>query len=246
MQTDMSARRANYGTRLRIGMLLPSVNMVAEQQIQVMLPPGVSVHTTRLKLAGGTQEQLLAMTNNIEEGAHLLADARADLIVFHCTAASTLDQSLFEELRQRIERSTGRAATTTGHAAISALRCLGADKIVYVCPNRTETHRREVAFFRNHGIDVVDDGCMDIADPARVPEIEPDDFRRLVSAHRSPEAKAYFIGCTAVRSAEAIETLEAEVGQPVLTSNQAMVWHALRMGGIKDRVGGFGTLLRTH
>jgi maleate cis-trans isomerase len=53
-----------------------------------------------------------------------------------------------------------------------------------------------------------------------------------------------FISCTAIRSAGVIAALEAELGLPVLTSNQAMVWHALRgVLGLPDRVAGFGRLL---
>ena len=40
----------NYGTRARLGMILPSGNQAAEPQFQAMLPTGVSLHTTRLKL----------------------------------------------------------------------------------------------------------------------------------------------------------------------------------------------------
>ena len=56
----------NYGTRARLGMLLPSSNQAAEPQFQAMLPPGVSVHTTRLKLTGNSKQDLLGMTERIE------------------------------------------------------------------------------------------------------------------------------------------------------------------------------------
>jgi maleate isomerase len=45
---------------------------------------------------------------------------------------------------------------------------------------------------------------------------------------------------------EAVEELEAELKKPVLTSNQAMIWHALRLSNISDKVEGFGSLLRLH
>jgi len=34
------------------------------------------------------------------------------------------------------------------------------------------------------------------------------------------------------------------LGKPVITSNQAMLWQALRESGIDDRITGFGRLLR--
>jgi maleate isomerase len=63
-------------------------------------------------------------------------------------------------------------------------------------------------------------------------------------ALRDPAAEAYFISCTAVRSADVIEALERDLGRPVITSNQGMLWGALRAAGIADRRAGFGRLLR--
>ena len=78
----------NYGDRARIGMLLPSVNRAAEPQISEMLPDGVSLHTTRLRLLSSKEEHINEMVDDVERGAMMLADADVDLIVFHCTAAS--------------------------------------------------------------------------------------------------------------------------------------------------------------
>ena len=42
----------NYGTRLRIGMILAAGNYCAEPDALAVLPEGVSIHTTRLALDG--------------------------------------------------------------------------------------------------------------------------------------------------------------------------------------------------
>ena len=41
-----------------------------------------------------------------------------------------------------------------------------------------------------------------------------------------------------------VETLENEVGKPVVVSNQAMFWNALRLAGIDDKIEGYGRLFR--
>jgi hypothetical protein len=48
-------------------------------------------------------------------------------------------------------------------------------------------------------------------------------------------ADVCFISCTAIRSAGLISSLEASLGIPVITSNQVLVWHALRTLGIGSR-----------
>ena len=42
-------------------------------------------------------------------------------------------------------------------------------------------------------------------------------------------ADALFISCTALRASEAVERIEQAIGRPVVTSNQAVVWHALHL-----------------
>jgi maleate cis-trans isomerase len=41
-----------------------------------------------------------------------------------------------------------------------------------------------------------------------------------------------------------LERLERELGKPVISSNQACLWRALRLAGVGEPVTGFGRLLR--
>ena len=56
-------------------MLVPSSNRVVEPELPSMLPDGVAVHTTRLRLVGGGTDELLAMTEKVEEAAELVSHA---------------------------------------------------------------------------------------------------------------------------------------------------------------------------
>jgi maleate isomerase len=231
-----------YGWRLRIGMLLPSVNRVAEPEISAMLPEGVSLHTTRLKLVGSTREELLAMTEKVEEGASLLADA-VDLVVFHCTAVSTFDPAMEGNLKRRIEQATGKPSMTTSEAITCAFRTLGVRRIVLISPYIKATNEREIAFLAHHGIEVLRDAGMEISEGSRMSSVEPGEWYRYTLAHQHPEADAYFLSCTAIRAAPVIAALERDLGKPVVTSNQAMAWHALRSSGVRDQLREFGRLL---
>ena len=42
-----------------------------------------------------------------------------------------------------------------------------------------------------------------------------------------------------------LETLERDLGRPVITANQASLWHCLRMSGIRTPTEGYGALLRS-
>ena len=77
---------ANYGDRARIGMLLPSVNRAAEPQISVMLPQGVSLHTTRLRLQSSKEKHIKEMITDVERGSIMLGRRRGlNRISLHCS-----------------------------------------------------------------------------------------------------------------------------------------------------------------
>lgn len=228
---------------LRLGMLLPSGNLVAERQMLAMLPACVALHVTRLPLTGSSDAQLRRMTDGLDDAARLLGDTRADLIAFNCTAVSAYEPNADVAIKKQIEDATGIRAVATAEALVEALRHLNATRIALITPYIEPVTEREIAFFRHHGFDVVHDASYGIDtnwDMAHEPE---ETWERFMLANRHDDADAYLLSCTAIESARVIAPLEARLGKPVLTSNQALAWLCLREGGVHERVGGFGALL---
>lgn len=236
----------NYGTRARLGMLLPSGNQAAEPQFHAMLPAGVSLHTTRLSLKGSSDAELMAMTDRVEEAAQLVGDADVDLVVFHCTAVSTWDATREQSIKDRIAKASRRPVTATSEAIGAALRALGAKSIVMLSPYIDTINRREAAYFAGAGFDVLECKGLDKATASEMMSVTPEEWQRFGLAHRHPRADAYLLSCTTVRSADVAEALEGELGRPVVTSNTATIWHCLRKMAIADRIEGFGRLLREY
>jgi len=240
--TPGSAPAINYGLRARLGMMLPSSNTIAEPQIGAMLPAGVSLHTTRLRLRSGSEA--LGMLERLEEGVELMADAGVDRLIFHCTAVSMHAPEIPGEITRRVAAITSIPLTITSEAVLDALGALGARKIVLVTPYVQATNEREVSFLAHHGISVLRERGLGLSGGVEMGKVTPEQWFDETVALRDPAADAYFISCTTVRSADVIDKLEDALGKPVLTSNQAMLWRALRDTGIDDRISGFGRLLR--
>jgi len=227
------ARGKGFGWRLRLGMLLPSSNPVAEPEIARILPDGVSLHTTRLKLAGSTRDDLLGMTKGVEDAASLLADAGVDRIVFNCTAVSTFDADMGEALRRRIEAVAARPATSTADAIVAALKALGGHRIALITPY----------ILQHLGLEVVRSTGMRLAEGKAMSSVEPGQWYRQAMDEAGSGAELYFLSCTAIRVFDVIADLERDLGAPVLTSNQAMIWWCLREAGLQDRIPALGRLL---
>jgi maleate isomerase len=232
----------NYGLRAKLGMMLPSSNTIAEPQIAAMLPAGVSLHTTRLRLRSGTEA--LGMLEKLEDAAQLMADAAVDRLIFHCTAVSMHSPEIPGQITQRVRAITPTPLTITSEAILEALSTLQASKIVLMTPYDQATNDREVRFLEHNNVTVLREKGLGIDGGVEMAAVEPEQWFRETVALRDPAADAYFISCTTVRSADVIEALEDALGKPVLTSNQAMLWSALRASGIDDRIDGFGRLLQ--
>jgi maleate cis-trans isomerase len=235
--------KVKFGSRLKLGMIVPSVNTEAEPQIEAMLPDGVTLHTTRLRMVEETPEQsLTSLTERIEEGASLLADAGVDRILFHCTAVTMYDPTSADRIGARIVGATGLPATVTAHAVRAALKALGAKTVVLVAPYVQEVNDREAAFLAANGVSVLRNHALGLTYAKDFRAITPEDWRLLVLGQRDDRADAYFLSCAQIRVAEIIAPLERELGRPVVTSNQTAAWHSLRESGITDKAEGFGAL----
>ena len=228
---------------MRLGMLLPSSNPVAEPELTRFLPEGVSLNTTRLKLAGSTREELLGMTEGVEQAVTLLTDAGVDRIVFNCTAVSTFDPAMGEALRQRMEQTGGRPATTTSDAIVAALTELAPRRIALVTPYIDSVVNREVSFLEHHGYDVVQQVGLGLTEGKAMSSIEPGQWYRQAMDSAGCGADLVFLSCTAIRVFDVIADLERDLGVPVLTSNQAMLWWCLRQAGLQDRIPALGRLV---
>ena len=236
----------DYGARLRIGMLVPSGNVIIEPQVNAMLPPGVALYATRLPLRGSSEAELLAMAHDVDEAARLLAHANVGLIAFNCTAVSTYSKAMEADIERRIAAATGLPALMTSKAIVEALRAFEARKVVLLTPYIAEVNAREVKFLEGEGLEVLSETGLGLNTNTEMALLEPDIWIDVARKNTNSNADAYLVSCTAVRSAEVIDALEQELGRPVVTSNQAIAWHCLRRGGIGDKVRGFGALLREH
>lgn len=234
-----------YGWRARIGLLIPSVNTCTEPQFHQLAPPGVGFYVTRLPLRDGGVEALHRMTEHLEDTARLLADIEPDLILFHCTAGSMAGAPGYDEaLAARIERATGRPATTTASGVLAALHALQARRLTVVTPYPAATNAAERAFLEGHSLQVVALRGLELAHGEAFVAVEPATWYRLVRETVTPDTEAILVSCTNIRVLEVIDQLEGDLGRPVVTSNQAAVWYCLRRLGLPDRIAGYGRLLR--
>jgi maleate isomerase len=229
--------------RARFGMIIPSSNRMAEPHACHYTPAGVVAHTTRLRMTGEYFMALDDLLPKVADASATLADAKCDPVVFHCTANSMAEGVAGEKrIVEAIEDATGGKATTTASATMAALRQLGAHCIVLVSPYERPTHEHELEFMDQAGIDVVGERNLGLRGSDAYCGMPPSDWIEVMTAMKNDRADAYFVSCANIRAIEVIEELEERLGRPVVTSNQVVIWQALRLAGIDQPVPGLGRL----
>lgn len=73
-------------------------------------------------------------------------------------------------------------------------------------------------------------------------QVEP--LSTQIRAACPAEADGVLIAGTGFRCVAIIEVLEWDLGRPVVSANQASLWHCLRRAGVREAVAGYGGLLR--
>ena len=236
-----------YGWRGRLGLIVPSSNTTMEMELHDYLPEGVSLHTTRIPLKNVTEEELVKMNTLAVEGAKLLRDAGVELILYGCTSGSLIGGKDYEKkLEMEIEEEVTVPVISTSTAVIEALKMLDAREIIVITPYTDEINVREKEFLEANDFTVLDIRGLGIEDNQDIGKLEPYSAYRLAKASFMDEAEAIFISCTNWRTFEIIEALENDLGVPVVTSNQASLWLALREMDVMERIPGLGRLFTEY
>jgi maleate isomerase len=227
----------------RVGLIIPSSNRMVEQEMVAAFPPGVQAHVTRLRMTGANHLTLDQLLPRIEEATRALADARCDVIAFHCTANSMEGGRAGEQrILATLARGGAARATTTITAIARALDALAARRIVLVTPYGAQTTEHEAEFLRQAGYDVLAAKGFALAGSDAYCATPAQFWRdRVIEAQRG-DADAYLVSCANIGVFAVIEELEERLARPVVTSNQAVLWHALDLLGWRDRRGGPGRL----
>ena len=229
--------------RARLGFIIPSSNRMVEPQIQRFVPDGVVGHFTRIGMTNRHRAPLDQLMPRILDASELLGDSKCDVTVLQCTGTSMSGGVDGEKkVIEAMAAATGRPALSAASSLTAAFRTLAARKLVFVSETAQEGHDRKLAFLRQAGYDIVADRAMALENSDAYCTTPPAFWFDAVRAMKNDEADAYFISCANIHSIDVIADLEAELDRPVVTSNQAALWCALRTAGIADGVPALGRL----
>ena len=232
----------------RLGFLIPPGNPTVEPEMMRLAPEGVTVHFTRMFAGGNTgshdgqEERNLSQIAHLEETATLLALVEPNVLVMAHTATSyTLGKAREADLIHQIEKLTGIPFITAFGSVAKALAHLGIRRVALVTPYSEEWTQRGKVHLEAHRFEVVSHGRVE--NVKNIYDETPERAQEAALRIDVGDAEAVFISGVGMPTIDVLDTLEAKLGKPVISSAAAMMWNALRMAGATGQVAGFGSLL---
>lgn len=229
-----------FGSRARIGLIVPSTNSVVEPELQGHAPEGVAFYATRVPVAEVATEaekvdSLLAMHDRLPAAAAELGSLGPDALAYACTSGSFLGgRDVDAETCASLRAASGVPAYTTSTAVTAALRALGARRLAVVTPYVAPVAAGAVTYLAQTGFEVVgraDLGLLSNLEKGRLPVSASEELVRQVDL---AGVDAVMISCTNWRTIDRLAVLERDLGVPVVSSNLATMWAGLRLAGIAD------------
>jgi maleate cis-trans isomerase len=182
----------------------------------------------------------LARSSDLEVAADRLRDV-------HAVAAAYVDTSISFvrgpggdlDIARRIASVLEVPTIVTSTAVVVAARALGVRRVAVLSVYPPSVNATIAPFFDPQGVEIVRIRPLDVrmaagATSEALAHLPPEALVAAGQAADGPDIDAVFIPCTAVRTLDAIEPLEAAIGKPVITAIQATIWTVARLAGVTD------------
>ena len=237
----------NWGWRAEVGLLTPTPWDYREYN--TMAPIGVKFTKCTLGLAEATPENLSKIHEVIEvEAQKLNIGFKKDLICYVCTSSTFIEGPGSEQkIIEKIEKASGSPATTVINCLLQLFKDMGVKKIALAGPYLDSILDDEVKFLKAYGIGTLAVKGLGLSKMSDLWKYYTNPYTcyKLArdTARMAPDADCVFLSCGLSNLYGLADTLEEEIGKPVITSVSATMYGILKRLGIPDPVPNYGQIL---
>ncbi len=256
----------NWGWKARIGMFIVSSEAVPEADWWAMVPPDVSIHAARVTAStpwakwSDQDDASVTLEEDVRRGVEQFSKMQLSAVVSGHSSSSIVggggwDSALVAKLSASLPETT--AVTTNGLDCQAALRASNVKRPYLIFPAwfNTDLVAAGLDYFSSKGFAPsatlrFDPGRQwrDVAPEQLYPqgmgfEQDVESLYRQIRCSCPSEADGVLIAGTGFRCVAIIQALEDDLQRPVISANQASLWHCLRLSGVHTSVTGYGKLL---
>ena len=256
----------NWGSQARYGMFIVGSEAVPEAEWWAMLPDNVSMHAARVTASAPWahwQENRtdVDLADDVVRGCQQFAAMRLSAVVVGHSSSSFMggkgwDEAVVKTLSGTL--GTDATVTTNGLDTIAALHASAVRQPFLVMPPwfNDKTIDAGVRYYKDHGFEPAGHLRYDPGPEWR--DLPPGDLyprgmgfaqevealHAQISAACPAAADGVLIAGTGFRCVAILNALEEGLKRPVISANQASLWHCLQMSGVPFDIPGYGNLLR--
>jgi maleate isomerase len=251
MTAAITTKRVAIGTpqgaRARIGLIGLASGMTTERDMhRIIAQEGVLLVSTRVADNNSvTLADLKDMEADLARAAGtILPGEHLDVIAYGCTSgAIAIGEAAVERCIAAVRGHV--RVTNQFRSAVSALNALKASRISLVSPYTHDVTEQMRRHLQGQGLEVLHAVAFGLQRGNEICSVDEETVLAETLAADLPEVEGLFICCGGLRTLAILEQAERQLKKPVVSSNQSLAWHALRLAGIDDPVHGYGRLLLT-
>lgn len=237
----------SLGYKSNLGLIVLRTDETIEADFRHLIADdGIALYTTRMPCETELSREALArMKTTLPAAAALLPHTFIyDVVGYACTSASAVIGS--DVVGHAIRAGTNARHVTDPLLAMrAALGVLNVRKLGFLSPYVAELSDRMRQIFESDGIEIASFGSFGEQSDENIARFHKSSIREAArNICDATRCDALLISCTNLRATTEIAQLEAELGLPVLTSNQSLAWHMLKLSGQRTDHLPYGALMK--
>ena len=240
------------GWRAKFGVIGPSTNTIVQPDFDMMRPPGVTNHYSRIFTPNAqavSNETFIAgiqvIGDNVLDAVRSVMTCAPDYLVMGMSSVTFYGGVAgADQFVKKIKRAAGVGVSVGSHSTTAALKTYrGVRRIAFLSPYYPVANAEVRRCFTEAGFEVVRDVYLACKSWTAIAEVTPEVLRDRLIALDGRDVDAIVQVGTNLSMVRLAAAAEIWLGKPIIAINTATYWHALRANGIEDRMEGFGRLL---
>ncbi|HYT54675.1 MAG TPA: hypothetical protein VEQ38_08180 [Verrucomicrobiae bacterium] len=235
-----------FGYRARIGYISPSIIELNAYDFYRIVPDGVGLIAVTCMVGGWKEEAYREALDRVEACSRELGRRFCDYVI-HGGAPLVLAQGKGFETRlvEKIQKLTGVPCTTSIVAAMDAFRDLSITRLAAVVPYPPELNQKMISYLKDWGFEVASLVSLGTTFTESSVASVGDIYRAAKQAVKEAgNAQGIFIPCANFPVVDVIETIETDLGLPVIANITSQLHAAFKAIGMKEKISGYGQLMR--
>ena len=229
----------------RIGLIIPSANIIIEPELYRVIPKSFSIHITRIPIMKSSSTNIRRMNEFIKDAVQLLLHAQVQLMIYACVSGSFVEGIQGEKaIRQKIETLSNLPTLTASMALVNTVKYFNFRKVLLLTPYPHKIHLLAKNFFEENKIEILDHKTLNITDSIAIGKTSIEEVYSLAKSFDNKDAESLIISCTNLKTMDIISQLENELGIPVITSTQSILWQSLKRFHYKGKIKRYGRIFK--